>query len=661
MIRLLAVIAGLGVGTLGATEPTVVRSAKSGAWSDPATWETGKPPVEGDKVLIRTGHAVSFDIVSAHVFRSLHVSGTLSFASDKDTRLNVGLIKIQAGESTEEDGFDCSAHSAGIAKKDSEDLPALLVGTPVRAIEAGKTATIRLHYVEGMNKETCPAIVCCGGRMEFHGQPLNRTWVKLGKPAAKGDRSVTLAEAVTGWNSGDKVFLTATTRQIKLQKTFKPSVRDNTQTEERIIKNVSGAILTLDRALEFDHKAEGDFRGEVANLTRNVVVESANPDGVRGHTMYHRKSAGSIGYAEFRYLGKRDVLGKYAIHFHLCGDTMRGSSVVGASIHDSHNRWITVHGTDYLVVRDCVGYHSVGHGFFLEDGTETNCVFDRNLGVQACVGKPLPNQVLPFDRNDGAGFWWANSHNTFTRNVAAECDEYGYRFEVVKSSTFDPKLKVRQADGSKTAVDVRTLPFVRFEDNESHCQRRHAFNLGGFDAGLRGGVDGMGPDAKHPFLVKNLRVWNSHWSFHTLASSVLVDGLVAHDVEYGLWRIPYKQHAYRAIELTKVSITPEFAPGGIRPKDTDYPQPLDPVDDLPPATVITHFATEGGLLKVRGTAADNGRVKGVKVNGVAAKALSANFAEWEVVLPDRTSTITAVAEDEAGNVERTPHSLSTRR
>ena len=91
---------------------------------------------------------------------------------------------------------------------------------------------------------------------------------------------------------------------------------------------------------------------------------------------------------------------------------MRGSSVVGASIWDSGNRWLTIHGTNYLVVRDCVGYQSVGHGFFLEDGTEVYNVLDRNLAVQAYVGKPLPKQVLPFDENDGAGFWWANSLNT---------------------------------------------------------------------------------------------------------------------------------------------------------------------------------------------------------------------------------------------------------
>ncbi len=104
------------------------------------------------------------------------------------------------------------------------------------------------------------------------------------------------------------------------------------------------------------------------------------------------------------------MLGKYSLHFHLVGASMRGSSVIGASIWDSGNRWITIHGTDYLVVRDCVGYRSVGHGFYLEDGSEAYNVLDRNLAVQAFAGKPLPAQFLPFDHNDGAGFWWANSH-----------------------------------------------------------------------------------------------------------------------------------------------------------------------------------------------------------------------------------------------------------
>ena len=95
---------------------------------------------------------------------------------------------------------------------------------------------------------------------------------------------------------------------------------------------------------------------------------------------------------------------------------MRGSGVIGASVWDSHNRWITVHGTDHLLIRDCVGYQSRGHGYFLEDATEQWNVFDRNLAVQAYTANALPQQVLSYDPNDGAGFWWANGNNSFTRN-----------------------------------------------------------------------------------------------------------------------------------------------------------------------------------------------------------------------------------------------------
>jgi hypothetical protein len=342
---------------------------------------------------------------------------------------------------------------------------------------------------------------------------------------------------------------------------------------------------------------------------------------------------------------------------------MRGSSVIGASIWDSGNRWLTIHGTNYLVVRDCVGYKSVGHGFFLEDGTETFNVLDRNLAVHAYIGRPLPNQVLPFDKNDGSGFWWANSLNTFTRNVAAECDEYGYFFQAPRTPKFDPVLSVLQADGSRKKVDVRTLPFVRFEDNEAHCQRRHALNLGGGVPFGEPTVNGVGPDTRHPFVIRNFKVWNAHWAIHPVSPSLLLDHLDVFDAEYGLWRPVYKQHAHRDIKLTQVTVHEEFAPNGTRPKEADYPRPLDPVDDLPPSTVITHVSRPDGKLVVRGTTSDNGTVSKVVVNGQKARALSANFAEWEVVLelegvrPGRVK-VTAHAEDAAGNVERRPHVVS---
>jgi hypothetical protein len=93
--------------------------------------------------------------------------------------------------------------------------------------------------------------------------------------------------------------------------------------------------------------------------------------------------------------------------------------------------------------------------------------------------------------------------------------------------------------------------------------------------------------------------------------------------------------------------------------DVKFPKLLDPVDDLPPTTVITHVRKlTDGKLAVGGTTADNGTVKRVLVNGQEAKALAPNFAEWEVTL-DTTSAdavkLEAYAEDAAGNVEKRPH------
>src|SRR6185369_16636309 len=101
--------------------------------------------------------------------------------------------------------------------------------------------------------------------MDFHGAPLSRTWAKLGGPAKSGDREITLTEPVTGWRVGDQVIVTATVRQSKQKKTFKPHTSDDTQTEERQIAAIAGDKLTLDRPLAFDHAAEGNYRADVAN------------------------------------------------------------------------------------------------------------------------------------------------------------------------------------------------------------------------------------------------------------------------------------------------------------------------------------------------------------------------------------------------------------
>jgi hypothetical protein len=657
---------------------------------------------------VREGHQVVYDVTSDAILRSLHISGTLSFAPDRDTVLNVGLIRVEPGNRVVEEGFDCDhspdAKQAPLAAADAaqpgfsaicvccQSKAALLVGTPERPIDAQHQALIRLHYVEGMNAESCPAIVVCGGRMDLHGAPMSRTWVKLGstiRPAAGGATQITLAESVTGWRAGQRIIVTKSGRP--------DDTKDDT--EESVIRQIEGTRLVLETPLMFAHAGEGEFRAEVANLSRNVVIESAAPQGIRGHVMYHRGSAGSISYAEFRHLGKQGVLGRYTLHYHLCGDSMRGASIVGASFHDSHNRWLTVHGTNYLVVHDCVGYRSIGHGFFLEDGTEVYNVFDRNLACQALEGRPLPKQVLPFDANDGAGFWFANAHNTFTRNVAVQCRQYGFRYEATpragviatdgaprRDFTFgDPQapldlvFAVRQPDGSRADVDIRTLPFVRFDDNETHSNGFWGLNLGL-------GTGGVGPPASRPFVIRNLRIWNVVGGIGVESPHVLIDGMTIHGATYGVRGSRFYGQDWRHVSINSRGRTiarhedylqgpsarhrqPGWTPAGSGDGGAAFQSPeietarLAFVDDLPPQTVITSVRREGSGLIVRGTTADNGNVRRVTVNGLPARDLGGAwpYAQWEAVLhgtPSGPIPLRAMAEDEAGNREQTPHEMT---
>ncbi|MFO0896607.1 MAG: G8 domain-containing protein [Pirellulales bacterium] len=694
-----------------------MKSVKSGSWSDPQVWDAGRVPAGGDRVLVRAGHEVVYDLESPQVIRLLQIAGRLEFARDRNTELNVGLVKVIASEDLTEEGFNCDepvhAHADGALR------PEFLVGTVTAPVPAGRQALVRLHYVDGMDKESCPAIICCGGRMEFHGAPLTDSWVKLGVNASQGADRVFIDGSLEGWRVGDRIIVTSTHRR---------GDGEGSQTEERVIKAIgdrvepvaatappstayegplanvqptgstppiqpagkmaaaggvrgvisNGQTLLLNEKLAFPHDGHGEYRGEVANLSRNVIVESADPQGVRGHTMYHRHSQGSISYAEFRHLGKRDVLGRYSIHFHLVGDTMRGSFVKGVSAWDSENRWVVVHGTNYLVVSDCVGYQSIGHGYFLEDGTEVFNVFDRNLAVRATEGKPLPKQVMSFDLNRGAGFWWANSHNVFANNVAADCDEYGFRFDVKRTDDFDPKLPVLQPDGSYQVRDVRTMPFIKFENNEAHAIHTFGLSLRGFSREeatrktyaeinqmLAREVREASTDVRYPFWIRNFHAWDTTFAYHSGADGVFLDGLKISRAGYGMWRVVLDRNAWRGVDITEVGAKQLHMPFTLGPpegnddKARGYFVAIQGfMDDFAPHTVITKVVRTQNEVLVGGCSYDTSKIQQVLVNGRKAYSTRGDFAEWEVIFgvpAEQSFSVSAHAVDLLGNVEPRPH------
>jgi hypothetical protein len=115
--------------------------------------------------------------------------------------------------------------------------------------------------------------------------------------------------------------------------------------------------------------------------------------------------------------------------------------------------------------------------------------------------------------------------------------------------------------------------------------------------------------------------------------------------------------------------------------DIEFPKLLDPVDDLPPATVVTlpqrglPARLVNGTLIVRGTTTDNEQARRVVVSiapadeegnvkegaqPIVVEAADAdfNFHQWEAKLEGLAPgnyAITAAAEDAAGNVEQSPH------
>ena len=759
-----------------------IESVGDGKWSDSTTWKPARVPQSGDRVLVKRDTRIQYDVENDEVIRMLHIAGTVEFKRDCDTELNVGILKIQSGHRCNEDGFACDFRHVHKPGTPNARLPALIVGTPDDPIPAKHTARIRLHYLDGMKKDDAPAVACCTARMEIHGSPMSRTWIKLGADAKPNDDQVMISEEVTGWRIGDEIIVTASHRDKKLQ------------TEERTIKAIEGRRITLNKPLEYEHFGTGQFRSEVANLSRNVIIESADPEGVRGHTVYHRFSRGGISYARFAHLGKKGVLGRYSIHYHLVGDTMRGSSVRGVSIVDSHNRWITIHGTQYLVVRDCIGYKSIGHGFFLEDGTEIYNLLDRNLGVQANRGRRLPKQVLPFDPNDGAAFWWANGRNTIVRNVTCENEEYGYRYDMQHSRYFDSKLPILQPDGTEKVIDVRTLPISRFEDNEAHTERFYGMVVAANgnsqpDNAIRDdkmfqrikSIDWTGPDIQHPHKIRNLTIWGSHYAMRPHSPSMLMENIRIHKAAYGIYRPAFENHEYRNLHISAVGAEPfnrgmddasaqtgkitvdglTFETGygnnstplvqisdvnisgdaethfrnvtvnrppqfkdrwplinrGVGPRvppltkgvpiylhdyfgdgrdakvvstaakdllndgnnyqqsppltgdesrvtevrDVEWPKLLDPIDDVPPATIITSVIRKADKVIVQGVSHDDGNIVSIKLNNVEARVVSrgAGVVNWESTIDvGAQDTVVAFAKDKAGNVEQTAHTVT---
>jgi hypothetical protein len=193
-----------------------------------------------------------------------------------------------------------------------------------------------------------------------------------------------------------------------------------------------------------------DFATEVALLSRNIVFEGA-PGTKGGHfwIMHTPRVRQRIEGVELVNFGQEGLLGRYPIHFHMCGD-VSGSVVVKNTIRNSNQRCVVVHGTNNLLVQENVAYFTKGHCYMLEDGIETGNQFVRNIGIRTV--KPeiiIPNMGSNGKESDmtASTFWITNADNSWIGNVVAGSEALGFWFELLvrgnlanEHQDFDPMM-----------------------------------------------------------------------------------------------------------------------------------------------------------------------------------------------------------------------------
>ena len=338
--------------TIVQAQNSAATAAKATKWSDPATWPNRKVPVAGDKVTIDAGKEVVLD-VNTPPLNGLTINGKLSFANNKDVELTTEWIMLH-GE------LEIGTEKAPHTRKATITLTDNVKGEDISG-------------VGGTTDRVDRGILLMGGTLNLHGDRTN-SWTKLSSTANAGATSIQVLNAA-GWRVGDEIVLASTD--------FDPR-----QAEQRNIAAISGNTITLDKKLDYMHFGKITFdvdeRGEVGLLTRNIKLQAsadAEQSFFGGHVMAMAGSNMFVDGVEFNRMGQNMTLARYPIHWHLIGDA-QGQYIKNSSLHDTYNRCVTVHGTNFLRVENNVTYNTVGHCFFLEDGIEHGNQFVHNLAIQ---------------------------------------------------------------------------------------------------------------------------------------------------------------------------------------------------------------------------------------------------------------------------------------
>ena len=448
-------------------EATHVATA-SGDWSSASTWQGGRIPDQGSRVLIPEAHSVTLDRELASELEWLRLNGELRFATDRDTELRVDTLVTAPGSRLE-------------------------IGTAEQPVQSNVQARIVFADRGPLTVENDPLLMGRGailhGTTRIHGAAKTSAVTAAIDPK-RGDREIVLTDQPSGWSVGDQLVIAGT----------RP---DGGGDETVVIQSIEGSRILLEAPLTEDHLTPRDhLKVHVANLSRNVEFTSENTAiDRRGHVMFMHTRDVDVANAAFNDLGRTDKLrpldspyfddegffveetgsntgGRYSVHFHRNGVERSGSpAVIRGSVVAGNPGWGFVNHSSYVDFIDNVAFDVVGAAFSTEAGDEIGR-FQDNLAIRmhGTGDEPISRQEDGDFGHAGDGFWLQGPGVVVENNVAAGATGSGlilYAEPLFEDglgiTTFPsgnlPDPFVAEGDAS---VPVSLAPLARFSDNESY-------------------------------------------------------------------------------------------------------------------------------------------------------------------------------------------------
>uniref|UniRef100_V9K885 hyaluronoglucosaminidase n=1 Tax=Callorhinchus milii TaxID=7868 RepID=V9K885_CALMI len=369
-----------------------------------------------------------------------------------------------------------------------------------------------------------------------------------------------LLDEVEGWREDDKIVIASTDYSMYQAEEF--TLLACPECSSRQVK-----VKEQPKFIHIGEIMNGvDMRAEVGILTRNIVIEGEmegscysnnqcqffKQDTFGGHLKVLRNfTSVHVSNVELTRMGQQ-VLGSYPVHFHRCGDVdevggYRSPTYLNSlAIHHCFSRCVAVHTTNGLLIKDTIGYDTMGHCFFLEDGIEERNILYHNLGLLTKPGTILPTdrdqffcteildkvygKYIPVPAADCKAvstFWIANPNNHLINNAAAGSQDTGIWYLFHKVPTGD-------SHGLYPENKAELTPLGTFYNNRVHSN----FKAGLFiDKGVKT-TNASADDPREYLCLDNSARFRPHQDADPQKPRVaaLIDRLIAFkNNDHGAW------------------------------------------------------------------------------------------------------------------------------